>query len=236
MSILHVSLPELRTTAGVVSFGENFGLIRWGPIRGGDLQLNMSGAVFAQFDLEAPSSDLINADYVVGFPLTWSRDRWSARFRIYHQSSHLGDEFLIRAAPERVNLSFESLEALASFRWTLWRTYIGGEYLFHRDPRQLKPGLIHGGLEYRQPNPIFRVGEIGVARWVSAVDVKSWQEDDWAPAWSVKSGVEFSSVRGGENPERRLSLLAQWYHGFAPYGQFFNDHVSYFGLGIDLSL
>ncbi len=48
-----------------------------------------------QFDLSAPSSDLINTDYVVGVPLSWRSGGWSTRVRLYHQSSHLGDEFLL---------------------------------------------------------------------------------------------------------------------------------------------
>jgi hypothetical protein len=52
--------------------------------------------VFAQFDLDSTSDDLLNADYVVGLPLTFRRAGFSARGRFYHQSSHLGDELLLR--------------------------------------------------------------------------------------------------------------------------------------------
>jgi hypothetical protein len=38
---------------------------------GDGVQLDAEGAVFAQFDYEAPSKDLINADYTIGFPLTF---------------------------------------------------------------------------------------------------------------------------------------------------------------------
>jgi hypothetical protein len=237
MSILHASLPGRDTTGGIVSFGENFGIVRWPRSTPEDgVQLNLSGAVFAQFDLEAPSSDLINADYVIGFPFTYRGDYLSGRFRIYHQSSHLGDEFLLRVQPERVNLSFESGELLLSFEWNVIRVYGGGEYLFRREPSSLKPGLLHGGFEYRHRSPLIRVPGLGSGHLVGALDVKSWQEDDWEPAWSIKTGLDFSPAETGPRAGRHWSLLLQGYNGFTPYGQFFTEDVSYLGFGIQLSL
>src|SRR6185295_7497258 len=80
-----------------VGFGENFGLVRWPRGHPGDgWQLGISGSVFAIFNLDTPSLDLLNADYLVGFPISYRSGDWSARLRLYHQSSHLGDEFLLQ--------------------------------------------------------------------------------------------------------------------------------------------
>ncbi len=97
------------TNIGSIGVGDTFGLVRWGGTRPGEgVQLDAFGSIFAQFDLGAPSTDLINADYLVGFPLTIRRRGFSARIRVYHQSSHLGDEFLLRDQKiQRENLSFE---------------------------------------------------------------------------------------------------------------------------------
>ena len=129
-----------NTTVGAVGFGEHIAFYKWPGRESGDgLQIGLSAAVFAQFDMDARSSDLINADYVVGFPLSYRRGDNSVRLRLYHQSSHLGDEFLINRRPERINLSYESLELLYAYTFKQWRPYIGGEYLVHRDPEDLKP-------------------------------------------------------------------------------------------------
>ena len=45
------------------------------------------GGVLAQFDLAATSFDLINADYVIGIPLTFRRGGFSGRARFYHLTS-----------------------------------------------------------------------------------------------------------------------------------------------------
>src|SRR5687767_4169750 len=117
------------TNIGSVGLGDSFGLLRWGgPSPGEGLQLDVVGSIFAQFDIGTASNDLINADYIIGVPLTFRRSGFSTRFRLYHQSSHLGDEYLLRAEDiERENLSFESVEFLVSQEIGPIRVYAGGE-------------------------------------------------------------------------------------------------------------
>ena len=97
VTYLSLKLPDDRINIGSVGFGDSFGLVRWPGWGEEDAwQLSISGAVLAQFNMDA-SSDLINADYIIGFPLSYRNGPWSARARLFHQSSHLGDEFLLQA-------------------------------------------------------------------------------------------------------------------------------------------
>lgn len=116
VGINRFSSLDLRYTMASVGFGETFGLYRFFGSREGDgLQLSLEGALFAQFNLDSDSSDLINADYTIGIPVTYRHGINSLRFRTYHQSPHLGDELLLSAHhPERVNLSYESMELIYS--------------------------------------------------------------------------------------------------------------------------
>src|SRR4029453_979496 len=51
---------------GSVGIGDTFGLLRVGGSKPGNgFQITAQGSVFAQFDLDAASYDLINADYLV---------------------------------------------------------------------------------------------------------------------------------------------------------------------------
>lgn len=211
-----------------VGFGESFGLYRFFGNREGDgLQLSVEGALLAQFNMNSASYDLLNADYIIGFPLTYRYGDNSLRFRIYHQSSHLGDELLLSANhPTRVNLSYESIELIYSREWRGWRVYGGGEYLVHKEPSDLKPAIAHWGIEYRGSKPIVWNG-----RPIAGVDMKSMEENDWSVDTSVRVGLEF----GHPNPgQRRLRLMAEWYNGFDPHGQFYNNKVEYFGLRVSL--
>ena len=217
---------EYFTTAAV-GYGETFGLYRQAGERPQDgLQISIAGALLAQFDLGAPSFDLVNADYIIGVPITYRKGDQSMRLRLYHQSSHLGDEFLLRVNPERVNLSFEALEYIYSYDFNSLRLYGGGEYMVHRDPSDLKPFSFHGGIEYRGRNVLWNNG-----RWLAAADIKSWEQHDWRPDVSVAIGTEFGPAQPGR---RRMRVMLEGYRGYNPHGQFYASRIYYAGVGIYL--
>lgn len=222
---------EEDTEVASVGIGDDFPLVRWnGPGAGDGVQVGLAAAVFAQFDLRSASFDLINADYVVGIPVTIRRGATSARVRLYHQSSHVGDELLLRDDEfERENLSFESLEVLLSRELGPLRAYGGGEFLFRREPDELEEMVAHGGLEVR-------VGPVRGPSLVAALDLKSSEEQDWDPAWSARAGVELAIWREHGHPPRTLAFLLDFYDGPSPYGQFFQQHLHWFGLGLHLGL
>ena len=236
VSVLKVNSDIQNSTIAAVGFGENFGIVRHGSNPKKGWQLGLSAAVFAQFDLESESSDLMNADYVIGVPVTWRHNDWSGRVRVYHQSSHLGDEFLLRVQPERVNLSYESIEVLVAHDFGGIRAYGGGEYLFHREPSDLAEGLVHIGLDWRNRETAFSFSHLGAARWVAGLDVKHWQQDDWAIQVSAKAGLEFAPISNTNNSKRRWSVLMELYDGPSPYGQFYQDDLRYWGVSIQLGL
>ena len=236
VSVVGVQMGDLETTAAAVAYGGRYGLARWPFGKGEAWQLNLSGAVFAQFDLKAPSMDLINADYVLGLPLTYRNGPNSVRLRVYHQSSHLGDEFLLRNHPERVNLSYEALEAIYSRDIGTARAYLGGEYYFHREPSTLKAGMAHAGMDYRHPDPVVLGWEGGGTYFVAGLDLKAFEHHDWDPAWSLTTGLEFHPTLPGQARDKYWSLLAVWYDGPSPYGQFFTREVRYWGLSIEFNL
>ncbi len=211
----------------VGGYGEIFGLYRSVDNNGGfSWQSSFSGGVHAQFDLHAPSLDLINADYTIGFPFSFRRGPESYRITIYHQSSHLGDEYLLHNNVQRVELSFEALELIGSYEWSSWRTYYSGEYIFHQGPTDFKPIILHGGVEYYGMERI-----IGRGRLVGGWDVKTDQDHDWALDSSLKFGLQYdSSIPNG----RFIRVLLEGYKGFAPYGQFFDERISYAGIGVYL--
>jgi len=236
-SLLRGTFPSIEkpsgegTTIGSVGLGDSFGLVRWGGPRAGEgVQLDVVGAIFAQFDLDSESNDLINADYIVGLPLTIRRRGFSIRARVYHQSSHLGDEYLLRGSQiQRENLSFESLELLASQEIGPLRLYGGGERIFRRDPETVKPKLLHAGAELRS-------GRAGLLQLVSGVDLKTTEQHNWSQALSGRVGFELARPSPGGHPVRLVTIMLELYKGPSPYGQFFQEDISYVGVGIHFSL
>lgn len=226
-------------TIGAVGIADQFGLARWGgQTRGNGVQLSLTGAIFAQFDLESPSFDLLNADYVVGLPLTIRSGSVSMLLRVYHQSSHLGDEFLLRSDdPQRVNVSFESAQGILSIDAGALRMYGGGEFLFHRSPDSLEKFVAQTGAELRKATPLISFGSgIGGIRPIAAIDLKASQEQEWKPSISVRAGIEFDRTRDANPPSRRWSVLFEAYSGPSPYGQFFTEKIQYMGVGLHFQL
>jgi hypothetical protein len=231
------SSSPLGTDLGSVGVGDRFGLVRWGGPRPGEgLQISLEGGVFAQFDLDAPSYDLINADYLIGAPVTFRWRGLSARVRLYHQSSHLGDEFVLRSRIQRENFAFQSAEGMLSLDAGPLRVYAGGEHMFNGTPSSVETELLHGGVELRQRASALRFGPVASVRLVAAADVKAVEDLDWETALSVRAGFEISRAHETQHASRRWSILAHYYDGPSPYGQFFRSNVRYYGAGLHFAL
>jgi hypothetical protein len=97
---------------GSVSFGETIPFYRSHFGRSAaQWETGLQAGVFSDFNLNASSSDLVNTDFIVSLYGSARAGQFSAFGRLYHQSSHLGDEFLLRKIDtkfERVNLSSDS--------------------------------------------------------------------------------------------------------------------------------
>jgi hypothetical protein len=210
-----------------VGYGANFPVYGRIDAAGDGWNVGISGGLFGLFNLEAESFDLINADYTVGMPLTWRQGNTSGRLRLYHQSSHLGDEFLLNAAPERVNLSFEALEGLIAYDLTPFRIYGGGEVLLHREPADLDRLMAHAGIEYFSASATTLLPGLR-GRPFAGLDLKSYAEHDWSIDRSLKVGMQFDAPHS----DHFLRLSIDGYRGYSPHGQFYDDRISYLGLGV----
>jgi len=226
----YIDDEQLRNVAST-NFGESFGIYRrrgpWESI----MELGIQAGVFAIFDIDSESFDLINADYLVGIPFTINKGNFANLTRIFHQSSHLGDEFLLRGqTDERINLSYEAVTSLFSYHLPAgFRLYAGGGYIFHKEPSSLDPWSTHAGLEFRSP----RLWLNGSLRPVAGMDIQNRQESDWNTDVSVRAGIQF------ENPDflsRKLQLLFGYYNGKSPNGQFYESNIEFFSLGLHFFL
>ena len=224
--------PRLAPRLGSVGFGQTIGVVN-----AGTWQVAIAAAVFSQFNLARPTADLMNTDYRVGLPVTYRHAGLTTRVQLYHQSSHLGDEYMVHANAQRVDLTFEAAELLLSQQIAAWRVYGGGEYVFTHSPADLKPGVLHGGVEYREPGVLVHLGRLATGRVVAALDAKSFQDRGWDVGWSAITGLELDDpLAHAAGGGWRWSLLLRAYTGPAPYGEFFRDRVASLGVGLGLAL
>lgn len=219
---------------GAVALGDNFGLY---SKRNGcnGWQVSLLTGVFSQFNMDAPSTELINTDFVAGIPVTWRSGNWSTRVRYYHQSSHLGDEFLLgRPGFNRLNFSYEELEAILSYDDRWGRIYAGGGVLTHREPASIDRNRVQWGFEVRGPASRSRALSAFyknvLVTPVLAADFKAIEELHWHINTSLIGGLEWS--RAGSY--RRFRIMVNYYRGFNPYGQFFAQKIETVGAGLYL--
>lgn len=212
-----------KVTIGSTALGFSFPFYR-GELPQGEWQLDLFAAVQSQFNLDVSNQALINIDYFIGFPLTWREGEWSARARLFHQSSHLGDEFILSGdAPERQNLSYEALDLLLAREFLSgWRLYGGGGWVLRKQWDALGDVGAQVGAEYVHPN----VGFLG-GRWVAGLDFK-WTEafnDD--PQTHLLAGLRWGGNRPGQNS---FTLAGQVFYGAVPFGQFFETSSFFYGV------
>lgn len=212
-----------------VSFGETIPFYR-GSIGQSTAQweAGIQAGVFSDFNLDASSSDLVNTDFIASAYSSMRVGQFSAFGRLYHQSSHLGDEFLLRKIDpkfERVNLSYEGADLKLSYELPYGvRVYGGGGGLFHREPSALRVWSTQYGIEFRSP---WRL-DFASLRPIIAADFKNFDENNWSTDISARAGVEFSNL---QVLDRRLQILVEYFNGYTPSGQFYKNKVEYIGVG-----
>jgi hypothetical protein len=207
-------------------FGETFSIYRNRAPVGGEWDFGVQAGVFSIFDVSKQSIDLVNADYLVGLIASYRNGRFSSFVRMHHQSSHLGDEFLLNnPGVERINLSFEELDAKLSYEFTSWlRVYGGGGILVHRYPN-IGRGTSQWGMELTSTKTYLG----GRLRPVAYADFQANERANWTIARSLMAGFQFENARIGD---RQIQILAEYFAGPSPNGQFYTSRVEWIGVGL----
>jgi hypothetical protein len=205
--------------------GGRFGLLRYGtadPIWPQGWQVDIEGAAFPRVNLDQ-NMDLDAADYRVGIPITYGRDRWQAKLAVYHLSAHVGDEFLIRNPSfERINYVRDA--AVVGLSWypaTFARLYGEVEYGFNLDGGA-KPWAFQGGFEL---SPLRYNGCSGDP--FLAMNVSSRQDVGFGGNLSLQVGWQWR----GLNNRKLLRTGLHYLTGKSTQFEFYNQHEDQLGIG-----
>jgi hypothetical protein len=99
--------------------------------------------------------------------------------------------------------------------------------LVDRDPSYLKRGTSQVGAELTSPWTLWG----GKVRPVAYVDAQANGRSNWRVGSSVMAGLQFENARIGD---RKLQVLAEYFSGPSPNGQFYTQNTEWFGLGVHL--
>ena len=208
-------------------FGETLAIYRGGT-SSHKWDVGIQAGVFSLFDVEN-SKHLLNADYIVAALTSYRSGNLSMFLRYFHQSSHLGDEFLTFGRGTRTNVSYEMVDAKLSYDVSDFiRLYGGLGTLVRQDPSDLSKWRTQYGIEMRGPLIVLRR-----IRPVAYSDFQTVQQNgigngQWLTNVSLKAGFETESVR---LLGRSIQLLVEYYSGRSPNGQFYTQRIETIGLG-----
>lgn len=224
-----------------VSLGDDFPIFRWRDVFRwhGDLEIGIAAAIWAVFNYShIPNNihheicELVNTDYYVSIPLTYAVDRWSFRLRLYHISSHLGDEFLVhhpKFIAKRKNVSFEVTDFFTAYQFTKQlRAYLGPGIILHSDRSfPMKTFYVQYGAELRiLGQKLYYHSLFGTPFF--ALHLENWQVRHWDMDVTYKMGYEISKLHG---IGRKMRLYVDYHHGFSYEGQFFKRRTQYGEVG-----
>lgn len=211
-----------------VTFGIQFPLYRWLNVgllsTTGDIQFEIEGAVFGIFTQSGHNNTLVNTEYYVGLPLTYAYGNWAHRLRVYHISSHLGDEYVkTHKNFKRLNKSFEAFDYSLSYMITDdIRVYVGPGSIIHSDSEmRLKPLYIQYGMDIHL-NKIQWKELYG--RPFLSMHFENAQDTKWKMDATFAIGYEWGR---SEHLGRKVRLALQYHSGFSQDGQFSRKHNDY---------
>lgn len=209
-----------------VALGENFPVValRRGP---NPITLGLGSQVYARFSLHDKKSALISNDWVVGLNGTAALGRWTLTLEMYHESSHLGDEYEDRFDAKRVDWTREVVGAWISYRTGPWRFTGSGSYAV-RDELRLSRSGASMGVDFRPARP---EGAGGV-RPVAGIYLDASGATSWRMSGSLKAGVALPASPGS----REIGLAIIAHDGLSTQRQFFRQESRYVGLEIRFDL
>ncbi len=217
-----------REPEAEVGIGEDFPVValRRGPR---PVTLGFGTQVYGRFSLGDRKSALISNDWVVGLNTSALLGAWRVTGEIYHESSHLGDEYRDRFSASRIDWTREVAG--------LWVTYGPGpfrltgnlSYVLIDELHLDRPGAALAADWEGQPFGAVLGGRV---RPVGGVFFDGAAATNWRISTSAKLGIALAGRAGGR--EMGIALIA--HDGLSSQRQFFRRDSRYLGAELRFDL
>jgi hypothetical protein len=212
---------------GEVVLGENFPLL---ALKSGQrpIILGFGSQVYGRFSLTDSKSSLISTDWVVGLNTTAALESWALTLEVYHESSHLGDEYGDRFPADRLDWTREVLAGWVSHVAGPWRFTAGASHVLV-DELNLPATAGSLGIDFHGKSRHFFGGNV---RPVAGLFTEAGAATRWRVSTSAKLGLAFAT--GRENHDIGIGLIA--HDGLSTQRQFFRQESRYIGLEVRFDL
>lgn len=189
----------------------------------------MEACVWAFFEGKTKSLSLINADYFISFPLTYVNNNFSARLRVFHESSHLGDEYLLdHPRVKRVNPSMEGVDLALSYKLSdKFIYFLGYSNIFRSDDSfKVKSNCIYYGFNYYLNFSKIQIFNVEAVPYIATYFTNN-QNNKWNLDSSASIGYEWNKSYG-----HKLRIYLEGHYGYSWEGQFARKRSKYISLNL----
>lgn len=177
------------------------------------------------------SAPLINADYYGGLSASYAICQWSFKMRLYHISSHIGDEYLLNHPRfHRRNPSAETLDFFASYDLNEQVRYYAGASLVLQHDESYRPGRygVEAGCEIRFRGLGFtKCSNHLMGHPYLAMHFRHWNNFEKHLDQTYVLGYEFAKCVG---LYRKLRFFIEYHDGYSCEGQFAKQATNYFSI------
>jgi hypothetical protein len=189
--------------------------------------VGLEAAAFARFALQVLQREMVATDWIFAVPLVWHHDNGWTRFRFYHSSSHMGDEYNRRFGDPGADFSRDAVEVLA-FRKPLdvLGAWAGVRYGYNVKPEDDERWILRAGAQLEA-----RPDAAPLLPFLAG-DAELDQEAGMRPRLEVRVGAWLPRV--ADRRAIRISLVALT--GPTPLGQFGFRPTTQIGLSLQGSL
>ena len=207
--------------------GENLPLIaiKRGPR---PIVLGLGTQVYGRFSLSDSKTALISVDWVAGLNTTAMLGNLAVTMQLYHESSHLGDEYGDRFQAQRLDWSREVIAGWITYGAGQWKLTGGASYVLYDGLRLPRAGAAVG-LDWGAGRHRFLTRPFEP---VLGLYTEGSAATDWRLSTSAKLGVAVRGTGGA----RSVGLAVIAHDGLSTQRQFFRRESRYLGLEVRFDL
>lgn len=216
-----------------IALGHSWGLTRW---RSGELdewlwEADIEGMAYSRFQIGGGVNRFETVDFFANLPVTVRRGDIAFKGALFHESSHLGDDYIRETGNAGFRSSNEGLRLQGSLEPRRFaRLYGGGTYLFHDVPVSA-PWSMQGGLEFFSDD----------LHWSKRVRTRFFVGQDFQWHQDVGWNMDSHTVTGlkinfRESMTRAMRVQLGYFTGHSPFGQFYTVRTHYADLSVAFEL
>jgi len=194
-------------------------------------EINFGAATFTQFNLLKKSNGdylagLLNNDYKLSADFSLQKKNSVFRIRLFHVSSHLGDDYMLRhndTIPNDKSNNYEQVDLtyLHKKENNYWYAGMGEIYTIYSFRKRFS--VFCGGL--------WTYGNSDKINFFGTFNLKLLQENNFSPDFRDAYGVNLM-----RNHESIMRIWIEFYSGHLPYSTLKYGRISWMGAGMSFNL